>query len=187
MNELFGNYEVNLDDPENEKTQKSEKAKLDLFTDVLPNIGSSNYDYYNQLTDDEKKLYQPYTIMKWMSSTQNNSHIDFLRNVNEFVNVDYWSLSKHPGLLHKLFCLSNTLSSGTKGTRHNWVPFLKTNKKKSVINDFLRTFNQNLNDQEIDIIKSNTNVDEFEKIVKSCGIQDAELKKLVKAWKEETK
>ena len=51
MNELFGNYEVNLDDPENEKTQKSEKAKLDLFTDVLPNIGSSNYDYYNQLTD----------------------------------------------------------------------------------------------------------------------------------------
>jgi len=186
MNELFGDFDVNSSDDE-DNIEKASKKKLDIFADVLPNIGSNNYDYYKNLDDDEKKLYQPYTIMKWVSCTPGTIHEDFVRNINEFVNIDFWSLSKHPGLQHQLMCISNELSAGSKNTRHNWIPFLSTTKKKSTINDFFRTLDQNLNDQEVQLLKSTYSTSEFEALVKMHGVQDAELKKIMKAWKDETK
>ena len=185
MNELFGEFD--LSNPESDDAATVEKRKLDMFTDVLPNIGNNNFQYYNNLDDANKKLYQAYTIMKWVSCTPNNQHQDFLINVNEFVNIDFWSITKHPSLQHQMLCIANALSAGSSTTRHSWVPFLKTTKKKSTINDFFRNINPSINDQEIEILKSQYSNDDFEKLVKLFGMQDSDVKRLVKAWKDETK
>jgi hypothetical protein len=80
-------------------------AKLDIKRE-LKAVDQKNYDFYSNLTDDEKKVFSPYILMRYTASVQGDRDIQewFLENTNEFVNKNHWDLSKnHKALLWKLF------------------------------------------------------------------------------------
>lgn len=75
------------------ETSKKEYA-LDLFQQVLPAIDRGDKFFYRKLSDDEKKSIVPWTLMRWISSPQND--YDQPRNllaVNDLVNVNFSHLS----------------------------------------------------------------------------------------------
>ena len=80
-------------------------AKLDIKRE-LKAVDQKNYDFYSNLTDEEKKVFSPYILMRYTASVQGDRDIQewFLENTNEFVNKNHWDLSKnHKALLWKLF------------------------------------------------------------------------------------
>jgi hypothetical protein len=80
-------------------------AKLDIKRE-LKAVDQKNYDFYSNLTDEEKKVFSPYILMRYTASVQGDQDIQewFLENTNEFVNKNHWDLSKnHKALLWKLF------------------------------------------------------------------------------------
>ena len=81
--------------------------KLDLFKRVLPALDKRKKNFYNSLTDDEKKQYSPFIIMRYMSSNGNgSSHEMSILDANDWVNKHFWVLSKeHKELQHLLLCL----------------------------------------------------------------------------------
>jgi hypothetical protein len=83
-------------------------AKLDIKRELAA-VDQKNYDFYDNLTNDEKKAFSPYILMRYTASVQGDRETQewFLENTNEFVNKHHWELTKnHRSLLWKLFAAS---------------------------------------------------------------------------------
>ena len=80
-------------------------AKLDIKRE-LGAVDKKDYSFYDNLTDEEKKAFSPYILMRYTSNVQGDRDIQewFVETTNEMVNKNHWELSKeHKPLLWKLF------------------------------------------------------------------------------------
>jgi hypothetical protein len=80
-------------------------AKLDIGRE-LSAVNQRNHNFYKNLTDDEKKVFSPYLLMRYVSNPQTDteSYEFVLERVNDLVNINHWTLSKgHKPLLWQLF------------------------------------------------------------------------------------
>lgn len=102
-------------------------AKLDIKRE-LGAVDQKNYDFYDNLTDEEKKAFSPFILMRYTSNVDGDRYLQewFIENTNEFVNKDHWVLSKnHKPLLWKLFA--------SVGVGQNFYhPYLAAGKKEKV-------------------------------------------------------
>jgi len=95
----------------------------------LAGIDLRNYDFYDRLSDDEKKSFSPYILMRYVSNVDGDRDLQewFVEMTNELVNKDHWSLSKnHKALLWKLFA---SCGGGVKA----YHPYLKAGGKEKAI------------------------------------------------------
>jgi hypothetical protein len=99
-------------------------AKLDIKRELRA-VDTRDYDFYSNLTDEEKKAFSPFILMRYTSNVQNDSDLQawFIETTNEYVNKNHWNLSKdHKELLWKLFA-----STGIGETMYH--PYLAAGKK----------------------------------------------------------
>ena len=99
-------------------------AKLDIKRELRA-VDTRDYDFYDNLTDEEKKAFSPYILMRYTSNVQGDPSLQewFLEMTNEYVNKHHWSLSKnHKPLLWKLF-------AGTGVGQSMYHPYLAAGKK----------------------------------------------------------
>ena len=94
--------------------------KLDIFR-VLRHTDQKDTSFFDNLTEEEQKAYQPLVAMRWLSGTTDTRQIVFL---NELVNRFVFSIPNHKGLLYKLM----TVCTAGKPRRYYWN---KTAKKTS--------------------------------------------------------
>jgi hypothetical protein len=100
-------------------------AKLDIKRE-LNAVDQKNYDFYDKLTDDDRKAFSPYILMRYTASVQGDRDIQewFLEMTNEMVNKNHWELSKnHKALLWKLF-------AATGAGVNCYHPYLAAGKKE---------------------------------------------------------
>lgn len=79
--------------------------KLDIKRELIA-VDKKDYDFYDNLTDEERKAFAPYILMRYTSNVQGSRDLQewFLQQTNEKVNKNHWLLSKkHKPLLWKLF------------------------------------------------------------------------------------
>lgn len=84
------------------------------------------YDFYDNLSDQEKKEFSPYVLMRYVSNVQGDRDIQewFVEMTNELVNKHHWVLSKnHKALLWKLF-------AGCGAGINCYHPYLKASSKE---------------------------------------------------------
>lgn len=98
----------------------SKKHGLDIFR-TLDRINHKDQAFYDSLTDEEKKAFQPLVVMRWMSGCKDDRQIIFL---NELVNSTVYSFYNHKQLAYDLM----TVCSSGKSKRYQW---LKARSKKS--------------------------------------------------------
>ncbi len=80
-------------------------AKLDIGRELM-SVNTRNHDFYKNLTDEEKKAFSPYILMRYVSNPQvdTETYEFILERVNTLVNINHWTLSKgHKPLLWQLF------------------------------------------------------------------------------------
>lgn len=100
-------------------------AKLDIKRE-LNAVDQKNYNFYDNLTDEERKVFSPYILMRYTASTQGDREIQewFVEMTNEMVNKNHWDLSKnHKALLWKLF-------AATGAGVNCYHPYLAAGKKE---------------------------------------------------------
>ncbi len=161
---------------------KTTAQKLSLDT-VLQAIDRKDLGFYDRLTDDEKKSYSPFILMRYMSSLGPQSDLAAyaVLATNDIVNNGFFSLGKHPELQHKLMCLTGTGKKqyrpyiGSKGSS-------KTSSK--VIDEFLMGLYPNINQTELDMLKSQYNKDTIQQLGEDAGLSKAEIKELVEDAKK---
>jgi len=95
----------------------------------LAGVDLRNYNFYDKLTDEEKKSFSPYILMRYVSNVEGDQELQewFLEMTNELVNKDHWILSKnHKALLWKLFA---SCGGGIKV----YHPYLKAGTKEKAV------------------------------------------------------
>lgn len=95
----------------------------------LAAVDQRNYDFYDNLSDQEKKEFSPYVLMRYTSNVEGDRDLQewFLERTNELVNKDHWTLSKnHKALLWKLFA-----GVGIGGKLYH--PYLKASSKEKAV------------------------------------------------------
>jgi hypothetical protein len=100
-------------------------AKLDIKRE-LNAVDRKVYDFYDNLTNEERKAFSPYILMRYTASVQGDRDTQewFVEMTNEMVNKNHWDLSKnHKALLWKLFA-----AVGTGATAYH--PYLAAGKKE---------------------------------------------------------
>lgn len=98
--------------------------KLDIKKQ-LEAVDLKDYGFYDRLSDEEKKAFSPYILMRYVSNVQGDSDTQewFLEMTNEIVNKNHWELSKNKALMWKLFACIGT---GVKA----YHPYLAAGKKE---------------------------------------------------------
>jgi hypothetical protein len=100
-------------------------AKLDIKRE-LNAVDQKVYNFYDNLTDEERKVFSPYILMRYTSNVQGDRDIQewFIEMTNECVNKNHWDLSKnHKALLWKLF-------AATGAGVNCYHPYLAAGKKE---------------------------------------------------------
>lgn len=163
-------------------TTSTTKPKLDLNT-VLQALDRKDLNYYNGLTDDEKKSYSAFILMRYMSSLgpQSESAAYAVLITNAVVNSGFFSLGKHPELQHMLLCLTGT---GKKQYRPYIGSKNSSTKSSTVIDQFFMSLYPTINDTELSILKNQHNKDTLQKLGEDAGLSKAEIKELVEDAKK---
>jgi hypothetical protein len=161
------------------------KYRLDL-TRTLNALDSKQFDFYDNLDDEEKKGYAPLILMRYMSILQNGhpSRNDSVILVNDLVNVCLWSFSKYPDFLHLLLCMTGVGKPQGQWER-KWISKKSTSKTKKV-DEFLIGLHPGINKQELSIIKSQYDNKSFKQLLKDSGLDDQAIKIIYDDFKNRT-
>lgn len=86
----------------------AEKKKFLDLKSMLRAVDKRDKEWYNRLSDDDKKLFAPFIAMRYVANVKGDQFFKehYLEMCNEFVNKHHWTLSKnHKGLLWKLMSM----------------------------------------------------------------------------------
>ena len=125
-------------------------------------------DFYDSLTDEERKKFSNYLMIRWGSAVQGNSmdQAVYLLSCNENLNKHFFNIHKHPKL--QWLC-ATTVSPGWGSKRHQWIAPKKKEAGVSGIKKQLAELYPNMKQDEIELMtKINTKKD-IEAYLKQLG------------------
>ena len=76
--------------------------------------------FYDSLTDEERKKFSNYLMIRWGSSVQGSRDLQefYLISTNQRLNRHFFSLGRHPRLQ---WLMATTISPGMGTQRHQWI------------------------------------------------------------------
>lgn len=133
-------------------------------------LDSKVRNFYDSLTEEERKKFSNYLMIRWGSSVVGPSELQeyYLVACNERLNKHFFDLSRHPKLQ---WLLATTISPGMGNHRHKWIGYKK------------KTGNNNKNRKLLESVYPNAKSDEINTML---AIYDkSDYKKLLEAYGEE--
>ena len=116
-------------------------------------------DFYNNLTEEERKKFSNYLMIRWGSSVQGSRDLQefYLISCNERLNKDFFNINKHPQL--QWLC-ATSVSPGLGTHRHQWIAPKKKESGASSIKKQLTELYPHYKPDEIELMsKINTKKD----------------------------
>ena len=149
-------------------------AKLDIKRE-LKAVDQKNYNFYANLTDEEKKAFSPYVLMRYVSNVQGQDRDIqewFVEMTNDYVNINHWTLSKnHKQLLWQLFA---SVGAGMEC----YHPYLAAGKKQKVnkIEKLLAELHPIMKISEIKLLASMMDKKDCEELFDKMGFDKKQRK-----------
>lgn len=104
--------------------EKFEKQDFDLFK-ALDALDRKDYNYLDNMTDEQQKKFVPYMMTHWMSAVKSSGAVQgyYVRSVDYYANMHLFNenVQKHPKLQWKMLCAA---SPGLGKQFHQWIPHL---------------------------------------------------------------
>lgn len=159
------------------------KPKIPLGQ-MLDAIDRNDFDFYSNLSDELKNVFEPWLIMRFTSHVSADSLVAsfYLMEVNNNVNMNFSLLSKkldnpgHPELQWKLLATCGT------GKKRNHFPLIKPSKKqkKNKLEGLLMGRYPTLNKDELRLLAEINDTDALKELARDTGMQDKDIKELFK-------
>jgi hypothetical protein len=157
------------------KTKRDYNDPLSIWQEMAA-FDRKDYTYYDRLTDDQKKEFSPYLMMRWGSTVDGNNDTSkyYALASNEYVNNNFWQLSKHPKLQWLLCC---AVSPTCGKQKHYWIGSSKkesTNSLRKLLVEYL----PNTKSDEIDLILKVNTRENIKDWLRCNGIEEKILNSL---------
>lgn len=158
------------------------KKKLDIFK-LLEAVDKRDVNFYSNITPEERKGFAPIVAMRWLSAIKggNQENEYYLHVTNDRVNKHLWNseITKHPELVYKTMALCGL----GKKMPHQWIAGFKREKSSKFV-EFLKQYYPTASNDELEYLIEINTIEQLSELVSDSGLQDDEIKILVKEIKE---
>jgi hypothetical protein len=136
-----------------------------------------NKEFYDSLTDEQKKKFAPFLMIRWGSAVGGSSDLQayYLMSCNENLNKHFFDISASK---HKKFqwLLATTVSPGMGNQYHQWIkPRPKTTDNKNV--KFLRDLYPHIKEDDLKLMSELNTKEELKDLARGLGWDDKTIKK----------
>lgn len=127
-----------------------------------------NRRFYDELTDEEKKKFSNYLMIRWGSAVQGSQELQefYLISTNERLNKHFFAINRHPKL--QWLC-ATTVSPGMGTHRHQWIAPKKKEGSTSAVRKQLSELFPTLKNDELDLMAAITTKKELDTYLKEMG------------------
>jgi hypothetical protein len=134
-----------------------------------------NRGFYDELTDEEKKKFSNFLMLRWGSAVQAGSDIQayYVMSLNENLNKHFFELSKHPKL--QWLC-ATAVSPGVGAFKHAWIAPKKKEGTDNKATKFLKLMYPNSKDDEIELLRQLNTKDDLRQLAREHGWDDKRIK-----------
>lgn len=150
--------------------------RLDIRNEMAA-FDRKDRSFYDSLTDEEKKKFSTYLMLKWGSAVQGNKDLEayYLRAVNENVNINFFDLNRHP----KLQWLSCTTVSPGMGVQRHYFP-KSGGQSSNVCLKFLKMIRPTEKVEDLELLVQLNDQRHFEDLARKYGWSEEEIRKFFK-------
>ncbi len=150
-------------------TTKKEPAIA--LKDIMAALDKKDRGFYSRLTDEQKKAFVPWMMMRYASSAQGRNAAHYLFMVNELVNKNFSDVSKHPELQWLLM----TAAGSGKVEFHPYIKPPNSKKKKDKVRDFVSNIYPLYKSSEIDMLLELNTKEDLVKLAEAHGYSDKDI------------
>lgn len=124
--------------------------KLSINNEMMQ-FDRKNRAFYDELTDEEKKKFSNFLMIRYGSSVQGNTmdQAVYLLSTNENFNKHFFAINRHPKL--QWLC-ATAVSPGWGTKRHNWIAPKKKEGSTSAIKKQLAEIYPNMKQDELELM-----------------------------------
>jgi len=135
-----------------------------------------NRSFYDSLTDEEKKKFSPFLMIRWGSAVQGAADLQayYVMSCNENLNKHFFDVNtaQHKKLQ---WLMSTTVSPGMGPQYHQWIaPKKRESNNKAV--KFLRELRPELKEDEIKLLSELNDKDALKQYARELGWDDRRIK-----------
>ena len=127
-----------------------------------------NRDFYDSLTDEEKKKFSNYLMIRWGSAVQGSRELQefYVIATNERLNKRFFDINRHPRLQ---WLTATTVSPGLGTQRHPWIAPRKKEPGASGIRKQLAEMYPHLKDDEVELMSRINTKKDIDDYLKASG------------------
>jgi hypothetical protein len=121
------------------------------ITNEMKQFDVKNRDFYDELTDEEKKKFSTFLMIRWGSSVSGSGDLQtvYLEYCNDNLNKHFFALHKHPKLQ---WLMATAVSPGLGPQRHNWIATKKKEGPSATHKKVLAEIYPNMKEDELDLM-----------------------------------
>ena len=125
-------------------------------------------DFYDELTDEERKKFSNYLMVRWGSAVQGSAELQefYLISCNERLNKHFFAINRHPKL--QWLC-ATSVSPGMGAFKHQWIAPKKKEAGASGTKKQLAELFPNRKQDEIELLARLTTKKELDEYLKQLG------------------
>lgn len=130
-----------------------------------------NREFYDSLTDEERKKFSNYLMIRWGSAVQGSSELQefYLVATNQRLNKHFFAINRHP----KLQWLCATAVSPGMGThRHQWIAPKKKEAGSNEIKKTLLDLYPNMKSSDIEVLAQFVTKKDLKEFMREHGHTD---------------
>jgi hypothetical protein len=148
--------------------------KLNISNE-LQQLDTKNRQFYRELTDEERKKFSTFLMIRWSSSVQGSADLQayYLLSCNENLNKHFFDLSRHPELQ---WLSATTVSPGMGTFRHDWIKQKKRDSNNSKAVKFLRQIYPAYKQDELELLAQINSTAELKQLAREHGWDDKRIK-----------
>jgi hypothetical protein len=148
--------------------------KLNIANEMRQ-FDSKNRMFYRDLTDEERKKFSTYLMIRWGSSVQGSTELQqyYLMACNENFNRHFFDLARHPELQ---WLSATTVSPGMGTFRHDWIKQKKREGGSSKAVKFLRQIYTTYSEDELELLAKINTTEDLKQLARKHGWDDRRIK-----------
>lgn len=140
------------------------------ITNKMANFDNKNRRFYQDLTDEERKKFSNYLMIRWGSSVRGTKDLQefYIISTNERLNKHFFAINKHPQL--QWLC-ATSVSPGVGPQEHDWISQKKKVPGEGSIKKQLIELFPNMKLDEIELLSKLTTKKELDLYLKDLGYE----------------
>ena len=141
--------------------------KLSIHNEMA-RFDKKDREFYQGLTDEERKKFSNYLMIRWGSSVQGSRELQefYVISTNERLNKHFFAVNRHP---HLQWLMATSVSPGLGPQRHQWIAPKKKDASNNEIKKALMEIYPTMKIADIELLSKLTDKKELNRYFESTG------------------